>query len=102
MSIRLEKVFVNRCGRFVQVEGEEMADDEWRQLMTSQLVDHGVVGDVLDTVPPYVINIDYFVAEPTLDADLDLDLIHNHIDVCPHLGNELKPEDTRLQPKSLK
>lgn len=67
-----------------QVQAEEISDEEWRQMMTDDLGRHGVLGQVVDTVPPYVVNVDY--------AD----------NACVHMGNQLGPSQTREQPHQVK
>lgn len=53
-------------------------------MMTDDLSRHGVLGQIVDTVPPYVVNVDY--------AD----------DACVHMGNQLGPNKTRFQPHQVK
>ncbi len=67
-----------------QVQAEEISDEEWRQMMTDDLRRHGVLGQIVDTVPPYIINVDY--------AD----------HACVHMGNPLFPRQTQLQPHQVK
>ena len=70
--------------RLVQVQAEEISDEEWQQMMTDDLRRHGVLGQIVDTVPPYIVNVDY--------AD----------DACVHMGNSLVPSQTQLQPHQVK
>ncbi|XP_045034181.1 OV-16 antigen-like [Daphnia magna] len=65
------------------VQAEEISDEEWRQMMTDDLRRHGVLGQIVDTVPPYVVNVDY--AEHA----------------CVHMGNQLVPRQTQLQPHQI-
>ena len=67
-----------------QVQAEEISDEEWRQMMTDDLRRHGVLEQIVDTVPPYIINVDY--------AD----------HACVHMGNPLFPRQTQLQPHQVK
>jgi len=67
-----------------QVEAEEISDDEWMLMMARDLKRHGVLGQIVDQVPPYVINIDY------------------QGDACVHLGNQLVPLQTQNEPVQLK
>ena len=69
---------------FSQVQAEEISDEEWRQMMTDDLSRHGVLGQIVDTVPPYIVNVDY--------AD----------HACVHMGNQLFPHQTKLQPDQVK
>lgn len=59
----------------------ELSDDEWHQMMKEDLMRHGVLGQVVDQVPPYVVNVDY--------EDFN----------CVHLGHPLTPRQTQSQPK---
>lgn len=68
-----------------QPQAEEMSDEEWAQMLTKDLQRHGVLGQIIDRVPPYVINVDY-------GGD----------DGCVHLGNEIPPMHSRLPPVQLK
>lgn len=52
--------------------------------MTTGLKRHGVLGQIIDQTPPYVINVDYPEG------------------ACVHLGNQLTPRQTRLAPNQLK
>jgi len=63
-----------------KVEVEQISDDEWILTRTRDLKRHGVLGRIVDQVPPYVINIDY------------------RDDASVHLGNQLVPLQTQQQP----
>ncbi|XP_046443939.1 OV-16 antigen-like [Daphnia pulex] len=65
------------------VQAEEISDEEWRQMMTDDLRRHGVLGQIVDAVPPYIVNVDY--------AD----------HACVHMGNQLVPRQTQLQPQQV-
>ncbi|XP_057378022.1 OV-16 antigen-like [Daphnia carinata] len=65
------------------VQAEEISDEEWRQMMTDDLRRHGVLGQIVDTVPPYIVNVDY--AEHA----------------CVHMGNQLVPRQTQMQPHQI-
>jgi hypothetical protein len=67
-----------------KVQAEEISDEEWRQMMTDDLRRHGVLGQIVDAVPPYIVNVDY--------AD----------HACVHMGNQLVPRQTQLQPQQVK
>jgi len=67
-----------------QVEVEKMTDDEWILGRTRDLKRHGVLGQIVDQVPPYVINIDY------------------QDDARVHLGNQLVPLQAQRQPVQIK
>ena len=67
-----------------QVEVEQISDDEWILTRTRDLKRHGVLGRIVDQVPPYVINIDY------------------RDDASVHLGNQLVPLQTQQQPVRIK
>ena len=83
-----------------QVESLEISDDEWRRLMTKQLQRYALLNQVIDAVPPYVINVDYHSKEAhdIYDNDSSSSSSRDHNDICPHLGNQLDPVETRNQP----
>ena len=90
-----EKVTGRLC--VTQVESLEISDDEWRRLMTKQLQRYALLNQVIDAVPPYVINVDYHSKEADDINDNDSSS-RDHNDICPHLGNQLDPLETRDQP----
>ena len=68
----------------VQGVGEEISDEEWIDMMTRDLQRHKVLGQIIDQVPPYVINIDYSQSH------------------CVHFGNTLQARDTQQEPLTIR
>lgn len=62
----------------------ELTDDEWHETMKTDLMRHGVLDQIVDQVPPYVVNVDY----PELN--------------CVHLGHPLTPRSTQHQPEQVR
>ena len=73
-------ISISISSHLVQVQAEEISDEEWVDMMTRDLQRHKVLPQIIDQVPPYVINVDY---------------TDEH---CVHLGNHLQPRHTQKQP----
>ncbi|XP_071529505.1 uncharacterized protein [Panulirus ornatus] len=66
----------------IQVEAVELSDEEWQEYLENEWRGDGVVPQLLDAPPPFLVNVNY--------GD-------HH---CLHLGNDINPAHARHKPKA--